>query len=97
MNKYAAVLLWDEGQSYFSTKIEHLGNASTTPASDYGVVRNHVYKLSVNKIAGLGTPYVPGIGGDGGDPVVPDEIEYELQAKINILKWKVVEQGVSFE
>ena len=97
MDKYAAVLLWDEGQSYFSTKIEHLGNASTTPASDYGVVRNHVYKLSVNKIAGLGTPYVPGIGGDGGDPVVPAEIEYELQAKINILKWKVVEQGVSFE
>ena len=96
MNKYAKVVLWNEGQCYFSTKVEHLGKATTDPASDYGVVRNHVYKLSVNKIAGLGTPYVPGIGGDGGDPVVPSDVDYELQARINILKWKVVSQGVSF-
>jgi len=97
MDKYAEVVLWNNGQSYFSTKVAHFGNTATDPDSDYGVVRNHVYKLSVNKIAGLGTPYVPGIGGDGGDPVVPEDIDYELQAKINILKWKVVEQGVSFE
>ena len=97
MNNYAKVVLWNDGQAYFSTKVAHFGNTATTPDSDYGVVRNHVYKLSVNKIAGLGTPYVPGIGGDGGDPVVPTEIDYELQAKINILKWKVVEQQVSFE
>jgi len=97
LDKYANVVLWNEGQCYFSTKVEHLGKATTNPASDYGVVRNHVYKLTVNKIAGLGTPYVPGIGGDGGDPVVPSDVDYELQARINILKWKVVEQGVSFE
>ena len=97
MDKYAEVVLWDEGNCYFSTKVAHFGNTATDPDSDYGVVRNHIYKLSVNKIAGLGTPYVPGIGGDGGDPVVPEDIDYELQAKINILKWKVVEQGVSFE
>lgn len=94
MDKYANVVLWDEGQCYFSTKVAHLGNDDTDPASDYGVVRNHVYKLSVTKIAGLGTPYVPGIGGDGGDPVVPSDIDYELEARINILKWKVVEQDV---
>lgn len=96
MSKYAKVVLWNEGQCYFSTKVEHLGKATTDPASDYGVVRNHVYNLSVNKIAGLGTPYVPGIGGDGGDPVVPSDVDYELQARINILKWKVVSQDVSF-
>lgn len=97
LDKYAEVVLWNEGHCYFSTKVAHFGTTTTNPDSDYGVVRNHVYKLTVNKIAGLGTPYVPGIGGDGGDPVVPSDVDYELQAKINILKWKVVEQGVSFE
>lgn len=97
LDKYAEVVLWDDGKCYFSTKVAHFGTTATNPDSDYGVVRNHVYKLTVNKIAGLGTPYVPDIGGDGGDPVVPEDIDYELQAKINILKWKVVEQGVSFE
>ena len=94
MAKYAEVLVWDDGKAYFFTAVEHLGNALT--GTDYGVVRNHIYNLTVSKIAGLGTPYVPGIGGDGGDPVVPEEVDYELQAKINILKWKVVSQDVQF-
>lgn len=92
MSQYATVLLWDDGQAYFSTKIEHFGNAAT--GTDYGVVRNHIYNLTINKISGLGTPFAPGIGGDGGDPVTPTEIDYELQAKINILDWKVVNQEV---
>lgn len=92
MNKYSSVMLWDAGQSYFSTKIEHLGNNAT--GTEYGVVRNHIYNLTINSIAGLGTPYFPGIGGDGGDPIVPDEVDHKLSAQINILDWKVVNQGV---
>ena len=94
MNKYSDVLVWDDGAAYFSTAVEHLGNALT--GTDYGVVRNHIYDLTVSKISGLGTPYVPGIGGDTGDPVIPEEVTYELKAKINILQWKVVSQDVSF-
>lgn len=93
--KYTNLLRWQKGQCYFFTDIKHFGTEATN--SDYGVVRNHVYKLSVTKISGLGTPFVPGVGGDGGDPVVPEEIDYELQAKINILKWKVVEQKVELQ
>lgn len=59
---------------------------------DFGVVRNHVYTLNVNKIEGLGTglenlnqPIVP--------PMDPDN--YYIAARLNILSWRVVPaQGV---
>ena len=95
LDKYKSLLRWNAGQCYFFTDIQHLGTPATN--SDYGVVRNHVYNLTVKSISGLGTPFVPGVGGDGGDPVVPEEIDYELQAQINILKWKVVNQNVDLQ
>lgn len=62
---------------------------------DFGMVRNHSYKVQVNGITGLGT----GVG-DGGDPIVPpaDSDEYYVSYKINILKWAVVPtQGVTLD
>lgn len=91
LNDYKKVLYWGD-KVYFYTDIEHFGTATGT---DKGVVRNHIYQLTVSSIAGLGTPYVPGIGG-GITPEVPEEVTHELQARINILKWKVVSQNVSF-
>lgn len=90
LNDYKKVLYWGD-KVYFYTDIEHFGTASGT---DKGVVRNHIYQLTVNSIAGLGTPYVPGIGDI--TPEVPAEVTHELQARINILKWKVVNQTVNF-
>ena len=59
---------------------------------DFGVVRNHVYTLNVNRITGLGVglreetqPIVP--------PMDPDN--YYIAARLNILAWRVVPaQGV---
>lgn len=90
LNDYKKVLYWGD-KVYFYTDIEHFGTATGT---DKGVVRNHIYQLTVNSIAGLGTPFVPGIGDI--TPEVPAEVTHELQAKINILKWKVVTQTVNF-
>ena len=59
---------------------------------DFGVVRNHVYTLKVNKITGLG------VGLNSPDqPIVPpmDPDNYYIAARLNILAWRVVpEQGV---
>lgn len=88
--KYAKVIYWGEN-IYFFTDVQHFGPEGV------GVVRNHYYQLTVKSIKGLGTPYVPGVGGGGEepiDPIVPDNVEHELQAQINILKWKVVTQDV---
>lgn len=86
---------WDGGKAYYYTNIEHfstdkLGNSLV------GVVRNHVYQLTINSIKGFGGP----IGG-GTEEVVPDtptDEEYEnLAATIKILQWKVVKQGVDLQ
>ncbi len=54
---------------------------------DFGMVRNHSYKVNVSKIAGLGT----GIAGVD-DPIVPpaDTKEQYISYRVNILKWAVV-------
>ncbi len=85
------VWIWNEGMCYYFKNIEHYGTG------DYaeGIVRNHVYQLSLSSLKGLGTPvFFPD------DNIIPqkpkDELFY-LDAVINILKWKVVKQDVDFE
>ncbi len=61
----------------------------------YGVVRNHWYKVSINSFSKVGHAlFVP----DGGEVVIrPDKPEdplYYVGAKINILSWRVINQGV---
>lgn len=92
-----------EGKCYFSMPIFHLGmteNSNDSPLSkdgdinwkglrvgDMGLVRNHVYKLSVDAITGLAT------GIENLDyPIVPpmDKDEYWIKYRINILNWRIV-------
>jgi hypothetical protein len=92
---------------YYNIPIEHLNQADneTSATSDtkaaitkiheghYGVVRNHWYKLTINKITG------PGHGiQDPDEPIVPNpdvEEDYYIGARINILAWKTLSQTVS--
>lgn len=54
---------------------------------DLGLVRNHVYTLNINSIAGLGT----GLRSDD-QPIVPPvgETKQYVAARLNILAWNVV-------
>lgn len=83
--------------AYFPVHIEHLNyqttldEGETQPVGAYGIVRNHVYQLTITKIANLGIGvFNPDID------IIPDDTvkEYYLGAKINILSWKVVKQTV---
>lgn len=79
--------VWTEGYTYYYTNIKHFGNAT-------GMVRNHVYKVKIEAITGLGTPvYNPEL------IITPEEPEEQealnIAAKINILSWHVVSQDVS--
>ena len=86
---------YEEGLMYYAIPIEHFGKAKdgATPPQlldgNYGVVRNNLYKVEINKINTLGH----GID-DPDEPIVPGDRKKPLYiaAKINILSWQIVSQ-----
>ena len=91
-------VLYTGGDTYYIVDIEHLGKNDEKPAY-YGVVRNHVYQLDIESIKGYGSPGYTGFGHVVENPEYPedDETSNYVAAKINVLSWKVVKQGVNIE
>lgn len=90
-----------EGQAFFSIPIRHLGwddaadlydtttrkyKWANMRLGDLGVVRNHVYQITVNSIGGLGTGII-----DKNTPIIPpsDEVTYWVATQINVLAWRI--------
>lgn len=86
-------LVWKNGMTYYFLEIIH--NKPTDGTVTYGVVRNHVYKTNITKIAGLGTPvYKPE---EKIYPEKPDPNEHFIAAQINILSWRIVTNDYKLE
>lgn len=82
-----------DGRTYYFIPISHLG--SDASIAQYGVVRNHVYKITVNDMQGFGTPVV-----DKDAVIIPTKPENEatyLAAKIKVLSWRVVKQNADLD
>lgn len=80
-----------DGKAYYYVPIKHLGN--TGEVAEYGVVRNHFYKITLSGITGFGTPvYNPDVVID---PTVPSYSNTYLAARVQVLQWRVVNQNVS--
>lgn len=82
-------LLYNDGQTYYYTDIKHL--PSTVDATKLGVVRNHVYKVNVNSVAGFGTPVYN--ADTKFDPEKPADVNTFVSAEVRVLSWRVVEYG----
>lgn len=83
-------LLYRDGMTYYYTEIKHLGSEGSD--SEYGVVRNHIYKVNISKVSGLGTPvYDPEIGFL--TPERPIDTNSYVAAEVRILSWKVVKNN----
>jgi hypothetical protein len=80
-------LVYKNGMTYYWTDIKHLGAADKT--AEYGVVRNHVYKVNITDITGYGTPVYNGTS-DFINLEKPEDIVTYVSAQINILSWRVV-------
>ncbi len=82
-----------DGKMYYIIPIEHLNQPAdgSDVVGKYGVVRNHLYMLTVNKITKLGHAVW-----DPDAPITPtDNPEtYYLAATLNILSWHIVNQNV---
>jgi len=84
--------IWTEG-GYYYMDIKHLGTTGTT--GEFGLVRNHVYDITIDGIKGLGTPvYDPE---KIITPEKPESDESYIAARINVLAWRVVSQNVTLE
>lgn len=81
-------LVYNNGMTYYWLDIKHLGNAGST--AEYGIVRNHVYKVNITDITGYGTPVYDGTS-DFITLEKPEDIVTYVSAQINILSWRVVE------
>lgn len=80
-----------EGKAYYYVPIKHLG--TTGNLGEYGVVRNHFYKINLTGLTGFGTPvYNPETVID---PTVPSYDNTYLAARIKVLQWRVVKQDVN--
>lgn len=91
---------YNGGLMYYNIPIEHLNNDEisetdgnkTIPEAKYGVVRNHHYVVTINKLENMGHGIF-----DSNEAIVPgddDKETYYVGANINILSWKIVSQNV---
>lgn len=79
------------GRAYYYVPIKHLGDNGKL--AEYGIVRNHFYKITLSGITGFGTPVY-----DPSKVVVPAVPTYEntyLAARVQVLQWRVVNQNAS--
>lgn len=95
--------MFSNGIAFFNIPIRHLGfnegvclkeqgdvkvyNWAAMRLGDLGLVRNHVYNITVNTIEGLGT----GVRSED-QPIVPpvDQLNQWIAVRLNILAWNVV-------
>lgn len=80
-----------DGRAYYYVPIKHLGDNSKL--AEYGIVRNHFYKITLSGIKGFGTPvYDPS---KVVKPAVPTYQDTYLAARVQVLQWRVVNQNAS--
>ena len=90
-------LLYENGMTYYIVDIKHLGTEGKT--AEYGVVRNHVYQIDIESIKGYGSPVYSALDFSAQTPEYPEDKDESsfVAAKINVLSWKIVKQGVNIQ
>lgn len=87
-------LVYKNGMTYYYTDIKHLGRADSDSA--FGIVRNHIYKVNITKMSGLGTPVFDS-DIDFETPERPVDSNSYVAAEVRILSWKVVKNEYNIE
>lgn len=86
------LVCFKDGMCYYQVPIKH---NQTTGDVAYGTVRNHIYELTLSKIAKIGNPV---FNPDEKLVLIPgEEKNYYVSAELKILTWRVVTQDVVIE
>lgn len=95
LNNVLPAKIWTSGMTYYYFNIEHLGDkdaeGNLSPAY-YGVVRNHIYDMTITALSGLGTPVF-----EGNRVIIPEKPEKDvayIAAKINVIPWRIVKKNI---
>ena len=88
-----AAVLYENGETFYYVDIKHLG--AENKAAEYGIVRNHVYNITINSIGGYGSPVYEGTKFVD-YPQITEQNTF-VSAEINILSWKLVNQEVDIQ
>ena len=86
-------ILYKNGETFYYVDIKHLGAPDSL--AEYGIVRNHVYNITINSIGGYGSPVYTGVSYLE-YPQITEQSTY-VSAKINILSWRLVNQTVDIQ
>lgn len=88
--------VFTDGKCYYFKEIDHSSVLEETAGTYYGVVRNHIYRLTLESINGIGTPVF-----DPKDLIIPqtpnNEPTFYLGARVNVLAWELATQNVNFQ
>ena len=92
-----SAVLYKGGKTYYFFDIKHLGAEGKD--AEYGIVRNHIYNININSIGGYGSPVYSGTSNilTPEYPEVPENEGSFVSAKVNILSWRMVSQGVDIQ
>lgn len=86
------------GRMYYYVPIRHLNNNDHTPGNykvgDFGVVRNHWYKLEVGELVKPGIPV-----SDPTQPIIPnvDPEDRYIGVNIHIVPWHIINQDITLQ
>lgn len=87
------VTKYEKGVCYYPYWIRHVPSSSVVmDVMEFGVVRNNVYKMTINSVKGIGTP-----DPENPDPGTPDETDdVILQVSVKVLPWTIRKNQIDF-
>lgn len=84
------------GECYYNWPIKHWEQSVLLGRMEFALVRNNVYYLTIQSVANIGEPWVPG-GPEDPNPPTPDETEdVYLSVDIAVLPWVVRSNDIVF-
>ncbi len=92
--KKILVTKYENGVCYYPYWIRHVDNGDPTSMGimEFAVVRNNVYKMTINSVKGIGTP-----DPKDPDPDTPDEMtDAMLQVQVKVLPWTIRNNQIDF-
>lgn len=90
--KIAPAQVYNDGMTYYTVDVRHLATPGSGEDGEFGVVRNHSYKINITNIVGFGTP-IYNMEQEIVSPEDPADHESYIASEVKILAWRLVSQN----